>query len=105
MFASKGRLHFKIKVNRTSRIRDMSDQIFFFVFFFSSFRTNHKIASNLQVHTLIRLKFGTPVGCILANSSTNFDDSIAKIYGVTGVYLHIQKLNFGHAHRVNCCFE
>ena len=44
---------------------------------FSSFRVYHKIGSNLQVRTLILLKFDTLVGCIQANSGTNFGDNTA----------------------------
>ena len=42
---------------------------------FSSFCTNYKIGSNSQAHTLIQLKFGTLVGCVRANSGTNFGEN------------------------------
>ena len=48
----------------------MGQPLFIFFHFF-------KIGSNLQVCTLILLKFDTLVGCIQANSGTNFVDNKA----------------------------
>jgi len=82
----------------------MRDQSFSFCssFFSSSpLHTNHEIGSNSQAHTLIQLIFGTLVGCIQANSGTNFGDNTAQFHGGTNVYLHIERSNFRHAYRVN----
>ena len=87
----KWRLHTKIKVNRASLFRDMKDLCFFFP---SSFCTNYKIGSHSQVYTPIRLKFGTLVWCIKANSGTNFNDNTAKLHGDTNVYSRIQRYLF-----------
>ena len=78
--AYKGRLDSKIEVNRARCFRDTRDLSVSFCslfFFSSSFRTNHKIGSNSQVHTPIRLKFGT-----LVDVSINFGQNPYKLLKV-----------------------
>ena len=94
--AYKGRLDSKFEVNRARRFRDMRDQSFSFCSSFfsppSSFHTNHKVGFNLQARTLISLKFGTLVGCIQANSGTNFGDNTAYLHGDTNVLFAYTKI-------------
>ena len=81
--AYKGRLYSNIEVNCGRSFRDRRDQSFsFFLRLFAQI-------TNLQVHTLIQLKFGTLVGCIQANSGTNFGDNLEHSFMEIQVLIHV----------------
>jgi len=55
--------------------------------------------------TSIWLKFGTRIGGLKENSSTEFGINLINIEGVISDFIHIAKSNFCHTYRVNCFEE
>ena len=60
---------------------------------------------NLQMHVLIKLKFGTPKGLIKANLSTKSGGNPIKNHRDMNDRPRKIRSNFCHAHRVNLLKE
>ena len=84
--ASYGSLYTKLEDNRSSHLRDTSEQNFVLISSFfsstSSFRTLCKIRHKTRMRTPVGLKFGTLEGLIKADLSTNFGRNPMDIHGV-----------------------
>ena len=108
--ASYGSLLTKFEENRSSHIRDTSEQNFVLISWFfssyssstsSSFRTLRKIRHKTRMRAPIGLKFGTLVGLITADLSTTFGRNPMNIHGVMIDYSRKIRSKVCHTHRVN----
>ena len=98
-----GRPHFKLWQDPLSCSWDMSQQIFIKIpsFFSFSFCTLCKHCYNWCMRALIWLNFGTYIGGLKENSSTNFGVNLINIERVKRDFIHKANANFFPAYRVN----